>query len=114
MVRKPQVESKFRLRDGKGEVEFHYIISAEEMMGHGPMYAKLVLKPGSSIGRHQHVGNKEPYYILSGTGLYTDNDGSVTTVGPGDVCWTPDGEGHSLMCTSEEPLEFIALVVYSK
>ena len=31
----------------------------------------------------------------------------------GDVCWTPDGEGHSLVCTSDEPLEMIALVVYS-
>ena len=115
MVRKPQVESKFRLRDGKGEVEFHYIISAEEMMGHGPMFAKLVLKPGSSIGRHQHVGNKEPYYILSGTGLYTDNDGSVTTVGPGDVCYIDVGDFHGIENPSEtEDLELIALILNEK
>ena len=52
------------------------------------------------------------YYILSGEGEFNDN-GTVTTVKGGDVCWTPDGEGHSLVCTSDE-LEFIALVVYSK
>ena len=40
-------------------------------------------------------------------------DGTVVKVRAGDVCWTPDGEGHSLVCTSDEPLEMIALVVYS-
>ncbi|MGE4353004.1 MAG: cupin domain-containing protein [Oscillospiraceae bacterium] len=112
MVRKPQVESKFNLRDGKGEVEFHYILSPDEMMGHGPMYAKLVLKPGSSIGWHQHIGNTEPYYIVAGEGRYTDNDGTVTTVKPGDVCAIPVGGHHSIENLSEtDNLELLALIL---
>ena len=112
MVRKPKVESKFNLRDGKGEIEFHYILSPEEMMGHGPMFAKLVIKPGSSIGPHQHVDNTEPYFILAGEGRYTDNDGSVTMVGPGDVCAIPVGGSHSIENLSgTENLELIALII---
>ena len=43
----------------------------------------------------------------------TATESTVVKVRAGDVCWTPDGEGHSLVCTSDEPLEMIALVVYS-
>ena len=112
MVRKPQVEIKSRLRDGKGDVEFHYILSPEEMMGHGTMYAKLVLRPGCSIGWHQHTGNTEPYYILSGRGLFTDNDRTVTEVGPGDVCYIRVNDFHSIENTSDtENLELIALIL---
>lgn len=113
MVRKPEVLSKFNLRDGgRGEVVFHYIMSAEEMMGHGPMFAKLVLKPGSKIGYHQHVGETEPYYILSGEGVFTDNDGSVTVVKPGDVCYIECNHSHSIENVSESvDLELMALII---
>ncbi|MGI6028965.1 MAG: cupin domain-containing protein [Candidatus Heteroscillospira sp.] len=112
MVRKPQVLTKSQLRGGKGDVDFHYIISEEEMMGHGPMYAKLVLKPGSSIGWHQHVGNTEPYYVLSGQGRYTDSDGTVYTIVPGDVCYNKCGHSHSVENLSEtEDLEIMALIL---
>ena len=112
MVRKPEVITKSQLRGGKGDVDFHYIISEDEMMGHGTMYAKMVLKPGSSIGWHQHVGNKEPYYVLSGTGRYTDNDGTVTIIGPGDVCTIECGHYHSVENLSDsENLEIMALIL---
>ena len=112
MVRKPQVEYKYDLRGGKGEIEFNHILSQDEMMGHGTMFAKLILKPGSVLGRHQHVGNKEPYYIVSGTWIYTDNDGTVTTVGPGDVCYIDVGDFHGIENPSKtENLELIALIL---
>jgi mannose-6-phosphate isomerase-like protein (cupin superfamily) len=112
MVRKPELETRFNVRGAPGSVEFHHILSEEEMMGHGTLYARLVIKPGSGIGWHQHVGNKEPYYILSGHGKFTDNDGTVTMVGPGDVCCIECGQSHSIYNTSEtEDLEFMALIL---
>ena len=74
------------------------------------MFAKIVLHPHSSIGWHQHVGNTEPYYILEGKGIFVDNDGSRSEVGPGDVCYIEVGQSHSLENPTDENLVFIALI----
>ena len=58
MVRKENVVIKEGLRDGKGIIEIHHFLTEEELMGHGKMYARLVMKPHSSIGWHQHVGHR--------------------------------------------------------
>lgn len=110
MVRKANVEIKTEVRGGKGEVEFHHIVSAEELNGHGSMYTMIRLKPGSSIGYHEHINNTEPYFILKGKGTFVDNDGSRTEVVPGDVCVIEVGQGHALENNSEEDLVFMALI----
>ncbi len=110
MVRKAQIEVRKEVRGGKGEVEFHHIVSADELNGHGSMYAMCRLKPGSSIGWHQHTGNTEPYFILEGHGTFVDNDGSRTEVGPGDVCVIEVGQSHSMENNSENDLVMMALV----
>ena len=63
---------------------------------------------------HQHIVETEPYYILSGKGIFTDNDGSRTEVVPGDVCVIEVGQSHSLENPNDEPLEIIAMVYYDK
>lgn len=63
------------------------------------------------IGYHVHDGESETYYILSGRGIFNDN-GTVVEVGPGDVTFTGDGEGHSIEATGDEPIEMIALILY--
>ena len=110
MVRKAQIEIKKELRGGKGEVEFHHILTKEELNGHGSMYAMVRLKPGCSIGYHQHIGNTEPYFILEGTGTFVDNDGSRTVVGPGDACLIEVGQSHALENNSDQDLVFMALI----
>lgn len=86
MIRKPEGIIKEHAQGGEGSVEFFHVLNADELMGHGTLYAKVVVKPHSSIGYHQHAGNTEPYYILKGRGIFTDNDGTRTEVGPGDAC----------------------------
>ena len=66
MVRKADVKAVENLGGGKGTAYVHHIISKEEMLGHGRLYARVVLPPGSSVGWHQHVRDTEPYYILKG------------------------------------------------
>ena len=39
MVRKTEVTIAEGLRGGKGQVEFHHIVSKDELNGHGSMYA---------------------------------------------------------------------------
>ena len=76
MIKKERVVTVEGLRDGKGSVEIHHILEGEDLMGHGTMFARVIVKPHSSIGWHQHVGNTEPYYILKGVGTFVDNDGT--------------------------------------
>ena len=55
----------------------------------------------------------ESYFILSGEGAYEDN-GTIRTVKPGDVTWTPDGSGHGISnVEGKEDLVFMALIVNS-
>ena len=50
MVRKENVVIKEGLKGGNGTVEIHHFLTEEELMGHATMYARVVLKPHSSIG----------------------------------------------------------------
>ena len=112
MVRKETYSEKENLRGGKGVIRYYHVVSEEELNGHGRLFAKLVIPPGGSIGWHQHVDETEPYYILKGEGDFTDNDGTVTHVGPGDCCIIEVNESHSIENTGDEDLELMALIYY--
>ncbi len=112
MVRKERYEEKEKLRGGNGIVKYYHVLNEDEFNGHGRMYARLVLPQGSSIGWHQHVGETEPYYILKGEGKFTDNDGTVTQIGPGDCCLIEAGQSHSIENTGSEDLELMALIYF--
>jgi mannose-6-phosphate isomerase-like protein (cupin superfamily) len=115
MVRTANIVTQYDLRGGKGRVDFHHILSEEDMMGHGVMYAKMVLYPGSSIGTHQHIGETEPYYVLSGQGRFWDHDGTSAELLPGHVCWIDPGQSHGIENTSEtELLEVMALKLFER
>ena len=85
MIKKERVVAAENMRGGIGSVEVHHFLETEELLGHATMFARVIVKPHSSIGWHQHVGNTEPYCILKGEGVFIDNDGSKTVVRPGDV-----------------------------
>lgn len=113
MIRKTDIKYVDNLRGGNGTIEMRHIISKEELMGHGSMFAHVIIPPYGSIGFHQHVDNTEPYYIIKGEGIFVDNDGSRTPVKTGDVCIIEVGQGHAMENPNEEPLEMIALI-YNK
>lgn len=105
---------KFEKRfDGDGFITVQNLINEDgEINGKGRNFAHTVLNPGCGIGYHVHNGDMEAYYVLKGTGEYNDN-GTVTTVNPGDTTFTYSGEGHSLKNTGSEPLEIITLILYN-
>lgn len=111
MIRKTETVFVPNLRGGEGTIEIRHILSKDELMGHGTMYAHVVIPPHSSLGFHQHVGNTEPYYVLKGNGIFVDNDGSRTEIHPGDVCVIEVGQSHAVENPNEEPLEIMALVI---
>ena len=101
-----------KMFNGEGEAEMHVILNgADEMYGKGRVFNHVFLAPGAEIGWHIHKGDGETYYILSGKGEYSDN-GNMVSVGPGDVTFVDEGEGHSLKNVGDEPLEAIALILF--
>lgn len=107
-----EVTTKEHVYGGEGALVSHILVDEKTMYGKNRLFNHCRLEEGAEVGHHVHTGDGEVYYILSGEGEFDDN-GTMTTVHAGDVCWTPDGEGHSLKAVGG-PLEFIALVVYSK
>jgi mannose-6-phosphate isomerase-like protein (cupin superfamily) len=108
-----RIHERKKMFGGEGEAEFHRILNGpEEMYGKGRVFSHTILEKGAEIGWHVHHGDSETYLILKGQGLYNGN-GILRNVGPGDVTIVGDGEGHALQCISDEPLEAIALILYT-
>lgn len=98
------------MHGGTGSVVIKHILGEEEMHGACKLYAQVTIAPGCSLGYHEHHGESETYYILSGIGNYNDN-GTVRPVRAGDMTFTPDGKGHGLVNISSEDLVFMALII---
>lgn len=98
---------------GRGNMKLEKILSAEQMKDKCGLFARVTLHPGDVLGFHEHHGNSECYFILSGEGVYDDN-GTKRTVKAGETTWTPDGCGHGLSNEGgAEDLVFMALIINS-
>lgn len=95
---------------GKGHVVIERLLGEKELNGKCGLYAKVTIEPGCSLGYHEHHGESETYFILSGKGDYNDN-GEVIPVKAGDCTVTGDGCGHGLANTGNEALVFMALII---
>jgi mannose-6-phosphate isomerase-like protein (cupin superfamily) len=103
-------ELRERMREGRGAVEILHVFRAAELKGRTRLFARLRLAPGASIGYHVHEGEEEIFYILSGAAQVMEG-GVSSHVGPGDAVLTGGGEGHSIECTGDEPLELLAVIL---
>ena len=96
--------------NGKGELKLELILD-EELGDKCGLYAKVTIPAGSTLGFHEHQGEGESYFILSGEAIYDDN-GTKRKIGPGDTTWTPSGTGHGVdNSAGAEDLVFMALIV---
>ena len=107
------VEEKDCHMGGEGHLAIRHILtSPDEMLRKGRAFAHSTLEPGASIGYHLHEGESEIYYIYSGKGEINDN-GEIRPIRAGDTIVTPDGHGHGIKNTGDDPLHFIALILYA-
>ncbi len=96
--------------NGKGELKLELILD-EELGDKCGLYAKVTIPAGSVLGYHEHHGEGESYFVLSGEAVYDDN-GTKRTIKPGDKTWTPSGSGHGVdNSNGTEDLVFMALIV---
>lgn len=103
-----KVEEVAHMRDGDGSVVKMTVAPAAPDM-HLRLLGRFTIRKGCSIGMHEHKGEVEYYYILSGQGIVTENDGEKT-VNPGDVVITGWGQGHSIRNEKDQDLEFLAVI----
>jgi len=97
-------------RGGKGVAVRMAYEAAHGFSGEVTNFAMMQLEPGSEIGFHKHEGDMELYLILDGVGR-TDDNGTMEVLNPGDMLVTKDGESHSLINETPEPVTFLAVII---
>ena len=111
IIRKSQIRTeKSNLKGGKGLVKREFIVESKDLRNKAKLFSKITIPVGNSIGMHDHVGDFEVYYILSGKGQVLDND-EIVEVNEGDVIYTADGNKHYIENIGDEDLVFIAVVI---
>ena len=96
--------------NGKGEIKCDLVLD-EELGDKCGLYAKVTIPAGSTLCYHEHHGEGESYFVLSGEAIYDDN-GIKRKISVGDTTWTPSGSGHGVdNSAGAEDLVFMALIV---
>ena len=95
---------------GEGYILKEGLLSAEQLGDHCKMFTRVTIPAGCELGYHEHFGETETYYILSGSGIYNDN-GKEVPAEAGDVFFCKDGDGHGLKNTGMYDLSFAALIL---
>lgn len=95
---------------GAGYILKEALLTGEDLGKHCKMFSQVTIPAGCELGYHEHHGETETYYILSGTGVYNDN-GTEVTAQAGDVFFCKDGDGHGMKNNGEEDIRFIALIL---
>jgi quercetin dioxygenase-like cupin family protein len=89
------------------------LATPEQLGRSGRLFGQVVLKPGEAIANHVHRGEFEVYYMLSGSGEYSDN-GKTVVISAGDTTYCRDGEMHGLENNGDSDIVMIAFVGYTK
>lgn len=102
-----ELDPRENVRGGVGTVTFQHVLSKEEMLGHGRMFAYMIVPVDATVGLHQHDNEQEFYLILSGKGRYQHDD-EFFDVGPGDLVSVDDHHSHGIVNTGDEPVVALA------
>lgn len=116
MVKRPadlRREFIHELKGGTGTIELNHFFETADFYGTGRLYGISIIRPGDSIGMHQHVGDQEAYFILEGEALYYDND-QAYQLKPGDFTLCRDGESHSIANAGDTDLKYVAFIMFTQ
>ncbi len=105
-----QLEIKHNMRAGVGDIELTHVVESALLGEHCRLFSQIRVKPGDSIGEHQHLGEQEIFYFIKGSGIVID-DGKKVEISAGDVMVTPNNASHGVINNGDEDLVFIALIL---
>ena len=105
-----KIAKKEQVNGGAGHVLMEALLNEEERGVHCRIFSQVTIEPGCELGYHEHHGETETYYVLSGSATYMDNDKEYE-IKTGDVTFCKDGDGHGIKNHGTEPIVFVALVL---
>lgn len=79
--------------------------------GAGLTTGEVIIYPGQGHAPHQHPGEEEVIYVVSGKGSQTVGDGEAFDIAEGDAIYIPRDTVHSTYNTTWSPLRLV--VVYT-
>ena len=108
-----EIKVNVNMKGGDGTVTVTNLLKSEndEFYGKGRLFGEIELPVGASIGKHEHQGEMECFYVIQGKGAFDDN-GEIKEVGVGDICYTASSSSHSIRNIGDETLRLIALILY--
>jgi len=111
VVRKNQqmLTQRDNMRGGDGTIEIHHILGEGDLPQNSRLFARVIIRPGCSIGEHEHKGEAELFYVLSGMGMAVDGD-QKREVGAGDTLVTSNGS-HAIKNVGSEDLQLLAVII---
>ena len=96
---------------GAGYVLMEALLNEEERAEHCRIFSQVTIHPGCELGYHEHHGETETYYVLSGSATYIDNDKEYE-IKAGDVTFCKEwGWSMELKIMEQNQLYSIALVL---
>lgn len=95
---------------GSGEIVFRRLLSRAAFSAPIDFVDYTVIPPGSTIGRHSHVGNEEMYFVVGGSPLVRVG-GEAMRLAPGSLSVVRDGEWHELVNDTEDDVTILVVQV---
>ncbi len=105
-----KTELRPNMRGGEGVVTVEHILTGDELLGHGRLYAFTTVPVDATVGLHQHDDEQEFYLLLSGKGRYQHDD-DFYDVGPGDLVSVDDHHKHGIVNTGDEPIVMLTMIL---
>lgn len=105
-------DARANMKGGDGTVYVTEFVTSAELNEKGRLFGNIHLDPGASIGYHEHEGESELFYVVSGEAVYNDN-GTEYPLHAGDTAIVKSGNGHGIANRGTEPVDLIALIVYA-
>lgn len=90
-------------------VAYTFPIDIPDQDGAFTMTTRLELEPGTSIGYHKHAVNEEVYAIISGSGVYCEENVEVPAKA-GDIFLCRMGNSHGIKNTGADKLVIAAAI----
>ncbi|HYK53047.1 MAG TPA: cupin domain-containing protein [Candidatus Eremiobacteraceae bacterium] len=100
-----------REHDGFGPIVFRRMLSSDSFETNIDFVDVTTIPPGSVIGRHQHRGNEELYYIAAGDPLVRV-DGDERRLHRGAIAVVHSEGWHELVNDTEQPVEIFVIQVH--
>ena len=96
---------------GKGPIAFRRMFHDSDFFSAVDFVDYTVIPPASTIGRHQHNGNEELYFIVCGSPLITIN-GQQVRLHAGGFSVVRSGGWHELVNDTENDVEIVVVQVH--